>query len=409
MDITQFAARHVRNPGADSNRAYGETEKQILSLAAFADAAADISSWPDYRPTPLVRLPGLAGKLGVGHVHHKDEGKRFQLKSFKALGGAYAVLKILQRHLRDRHDLTEISSRDLLTGHHLDLIRDVTVASATDGNHGRSVAWGANMFGCKCNIYLHSHVSDAREHEIARYGARIVRTNGNYDTSVRQCAADAAANNWHLVADTTAGGGDVTSPKLVMQGYTVMAQEFLDQLPQGKPLSHVFVPGGVGGIAAAVAAHLRERLGRQCPRIVVVEPGKADCIYRSVAAGELTKVPGDTETFMACLAAGEVSPLAWPILRTCIDDVLTLPDDAAREAMLILARGLADDPHVVAGESGAAATAGLIAAALDPALRKTLGLNQDSRIVTIGSEGATDADTYLRVVGKTAEQVETSA
>ena len=193
-----------------------------------------------------------------------------------------------------------------------------------------------------------------------------------------------------------------------MQGYTVMVQEMLNQLSGAALSTHVFVPGGVGGLAASVAAHLSARLGAERPRIIVVEPTKADCIFRSIQSGEPTTITvGDT--FMACLSAGEVSPLAWPILERHVDDVLALPDAAAEQAMRVLAAGMDGDTALVAGESGAAAMAGLIAAARSKTLRHALQLTERSTVVTIGSEGATDAETFARVVGKTATQIEAAA
>lgn len=375
-----FPARHVHNQSASRSRPYGEAERRILSREAFDAARAEIASWPGYAPTPLIVLPGLAKALGIGRLHYKDEGKRFGLKSFKALGGAYGVRRIVR-----------------------DYGRGVTVAAATDGNHGRSVAWGAQMFGARCIIYLHAHVSQEREDAIAAYGAEIRRVPGSYDDSVRACAVDAAREGWHLVADTNAGGGGDVIPRLVMQGYTVMVGEFLTQV--GAATSHVFVQGGVGGLAAAVAGHLWEALGTRRPRVVVVEPERADCIFRSISAGAPTVVPGDTGTFMACLSAAEVSPLAWPILNYAADDVISLPDEAAMEAMRLLAAGTGGDPPIVAGESGCAATAGLAAVALDRELRTALDLTAASAVVVIGSEGATDPKTYERVVGKPADAV----
>ncbi len=408
MTLERFVVRHAHNEQAGPDHAYGDGERAVLSRDRFGAAQAEIASWPGYAPTPLVDLPGLAAAVGVGSVHYKDEGKRFGLKSFKALGGAYAVLGVLQRHLAEAHGLTGVTAADLAAGEHRDQAAEITVACATDGNHGRSVAWGAGMFGCGCNIYLHAHVSADREREIAKYGARIVRVAGNYDESVDQCAADCVANGWVLVADTDAGGGVATIPAMVMQGYTVMVQEFIDQMA-GRDITHVFVPGGVGGIAAAVGAHLWETLGPRRPRIAIVEPSRADCIYRSIVAGEPTPVPGDFETFMACLAAGQISPVAWPFLKATADDVLTLPDEAAAAAMRVLAQGVDGDPPLVAGESGSATTAGLIAVSFDDDVAGALGLGADSHVILIGSEGATDAAAYEQVVGESAEAVESRA
>jgi diaminopropionate ammonia-lyase len=298
-----------------------------------------------------------------------------------------------------------VTAGDLISGKYRALVSDITVAAATDGNHGRSVAWGAEMFGARCVIYLHAHVSQSREDEIARFGARIARVPGSYDDSVRQCAEDAIRNRWNLVADTNAGGGDASVPSMVMQGYTLMVAEFMEQL-DGRIPSHVFVQGGVGGIAAAVAGHLWETLGGKRPRIVVVEPQRADCIYRSIAAGKPTPVEGDVNTFMACLAAGEISPLAWPILRHAADDVLAIPDQAAPDSMRLLAEGRGGDTPIVSGESGCAAIAGLIEAVADDTLRVKLALKPGSLIVAIGSEGDTDAATYEKVVGRSGSAVE---
>jgi diaminopropionate ammonia-lyase len=400
--LPRFTARHVHNAAAQFDRPYGERERRVLSLDGWRAAQGEIGSWPGYAPTPLVPLPGLAAALGLGAVHYKDEAHRFALQSFKALGGAYAVLGVLKAH-GARLGLPPFGAADLAAGAHADSMAEVTVAAATDGNHGRSVAWGAQMFGCRCVIYLHAHVSAEREREIARFGARIVRVPGHYDDSVHACAADAAANGWALVADTSGDPADPV-PALVMQGYTILAEEMLEVLG-GEPPTHVFVQAGVGGLAAAIAAHTWERFGPGRPRIVVVEPVRADCIFRTVAAGRPTAVPGDTDTFMACLAAGEISAPAWVILEHAGDDVVALEDEAAPATMRLLADGFAGDPPLVSGESGCAATAGLVAAAADADLSARLSLGPASHVVVIGSEGATDPAAYERVVGRTADAV----
>ena len=395
---THFPVRHVHNAQADRARPWGPAENAILSEDGFRAARDEITAWSAYAPTPLVLLPGLAARLGLGATHYKDEGKRLGLRSFKALGGAYAVLGALKERIG-----ASVSAVDLVADLHRAAAAGVTVTAATDGNHGRSVAWGAQMFGCQCIIYLHEHVSRAREVEIARFGAEIRRVPGHYDDSVRACARDAAINGWALVADTSADPADPV-PARVMQGYTLMVEELLAQMPE--PPTHVFVQAGVGGLAAAVAGHYMMRLGRARPRIVVVEPERADCVFRSIAAGRPEPVPGTPDTFMACLAAGEVSAPAWVLLQHGIDDAISLPDDAAADAMRLLADGVSGDPPIVAGESGCAAIAGLVSAALDPEVRVALGLDAGARVVCIGSEGATDEDAYRRVVGRPAEEVE---
>ena len=402
MTLTRFPAGHVPNARARRDLPYGPRQAAVVDRTGIAAARAEIAAWPGYRPTPLVALPGLAHRLGVDVVLYKDEDERLGLHSFKALGGAYAVLCVLREHLAAR-GAGNVTAGDLLAGHHRAIVSGLTVSCATDGNHGRSVAWGAQMFGCRCRIYLHAHVSVTREREIARYGAIIHRVSGGYDDSVRQCAEDAAARGWFLVADT-AEDEDARVPAIVMRGYGVMADEILSQ-PGGGDATHLFVQGGVGGLAGAVCGCFWETMGDGRPRSVVVEPSRADCIARSIAAGRPTPVPGEVDTFMACLAAGEVSRPAWRILEYGVDDVLTLPDEAAREAMRVLAAGVDGDPPLVSGESGCAAIAGLVAAASDPALREALGLDGGSRVVAIGSEGATDPITFERVVGRPAHEV----
>lgn len=402
MHLVRFPARHVPNLRAARDTPYGPRQAEVIDRAGVDAACAEIAAWPDYRPTPLVALPGLARRLNLATVSYKDEDKRFGLHSFKALGGAYAVLCLLQEHLAAA-GRGGVTAGDLLAGRHRTSVSGLTVACATDGNHGRSVAWGAQMFGCRCRIYLHAHVSETRERAIARYGAIVHRIPGNYDDSVRQCAADADAHGWFLVADT-ADDEDARVPAVVMRGYGVMVDEMLAQ-PGGDDATHLFVQGGVGGLAAAVCGHLWERLGARRPRCVVVEPSRADCIARSIAAGTPASVPGDLDTFMACLAAGEVSRPAWRILEHVVDDVLTLPDEAAAEAMRLLAAGVEGDPRLVSGESGCAAVAGLVAAALDSGSREAVGLDDASRVIAIGSEGATDPETFERVVGRPWEEV----
>lgn len=404
MKLQRFSALAVHNKQSRSGRAYGDEERRVLSLAGFRKAEVEISSWPGYRPTPLIDLSGLARRLDLARVLYKDEGQRLGLRSFKAIGGAYAVLTVLKEHLAEKHGLEDVTVADLVAGKYRRQVEGLTFAAATDGNHGRSVAWGSQMFGCACVIYLHSHVSATREREIARFGARITRVAGHYDDSVRACARDAEHNGWVLVADTSPHA-HARIPSLIMQGYSLIADEVLGQAgPQSQP-THVFVQAGVGGLAAAFGAHYWEMFGNKRPRLVVVEPIQADCVFRSIAAGKPTPVPGDTNTIMACLAAGQVSAPAWVVMRHAVDDVVALPEDAAPEAMRVLAAGVDGDPAIVAGESGCAATAGLIAVALDPELRKAFGLGGDSRVVVIGSEGATDEDAYRRIVGRPAEAV----
>ena len=403
MKMPNYALRHENNRLASKAAPFDGRAEEILGAAAFADAMREITAWPDYAPTPLIPLAGLAEALGLGAVYYKDEGQRFGLKSFKALGGAYAVLKVLSRELA-RHDIRIEGVKELLADTHRAATRKITVCCATDGNHGRSVAWAAQMFGCRAIIYLHEGVSTGREGEIAAYGADIQRVTGGYDDSVRRVAEDAVAQGWFVVSDTSWAGYEEV-PAWVMQGYMVMADEMARQWPEPEPPSHLFIQGGVGGLVAGVTGYFWRVQGAGRPRTVVVEPEQADCITRSILAGKPVPVPGDVETFMACLAAAEMSPLAWEILRTTADDALIIPDDCVAETMRLLADGVGGDRPIVAGESGAAATAALIAASGNDAVRQALQLGSEARVLVMGSEGATDVEIYRSVVGRTPEQV----
>jgi diaminopropionate ammonia-lyase len=362
----------------------------VLPESGFRRAAAEIASWPDYAPTPLVDLPSVAAMAGVGAVRLKDESGRFGLGSFKALGGAYAVARLLMAELARRGVAAQASSRDLSEGRYEAATRGITVTCATDGNHGRSVAWGARTFGCACVIFVHATVSQGRVDAIARYGAEVRRVPGTYDDAVRVAAREAEQQGWFVVSDTS-WEGYTTVPVDVMQGYRLMADEAATQWA-GAPPTHVFIQGGVGGVAAAVSVQMRARFASP-PVLVVVEPDRAACLLASAEAGVPTAIPGELDTLMAGLACGEPSLLAWRELERAAAAFMAVPDEAAIDCMRLLA-GLG----VVAGESGVAGLAGLLLAAADPAARATLGLAKDSRVLLFSTEGATDPALYARLL-----------
>ena len=400
--LSSFPIDIVENPLAKPDAAYGAAERSALDEAGFERAWATVTRWPGYKPTPLISLPGLARAAGVADLRYKDEGGRFGLGSFKALGGAYAVYRLLARMIAAKSGGAEPTVDDLLSGRFRDLAETVTVASATDGNHGRSVAWGAKLFGCRCVIYIHATVSEGRRAAIAAFGAEVVRIKGNYDDSVHQAAADAAKNGWHVVSDT-AYEGYWQIPCDVMQGYAVMADEIVREMKD--PPTHVFLQGGVGGLAAAVVSRFWQVWGVRRPRAVVVEPIRADCLYQSAKAGTPTKSAGDLDTLMAGLAAGEVSLAAWEVLKGGASAFMIVPDETAVQAMRLLAEGIDGDPRVVGGEAGVGGLAGFLAASVNDSTRKTLGLTASSRVLTIGSEGDTDPALYREIVGRSGDEV----
>lgn len=409
---------HANRRAAGAAAAYPDNLRRHFSLAASAEARREISAWRGYQPTPLRQLRALADEFGLGAVHYKDESGRFGLGSFKALGGAFAVLRVLQRLVFEATG-ARAAAGDLAGGEFRAITARATVVTATDGNHGRAVAWGAARFGCACRIYIHAGVSESRARALREFGAEVTRIRGDYDESVRAAAADAAADGRHLVADTVGGDGgdgDFDTPADVMAGYSVMLAEIAAQapgvLPGARPpessspgapadradgaLTHVFVQGGVGGLAAAVAAYLWERCGARRPRFVVVEPELAACLLRSAQLGRAATVDIAEETLMAGLSCGAASALAWEVLGAAADDFLTIADDLVAPVMRLLAHG---DPPVEGGESAVAGLAGCLAARAQPQLAAALGLDARSRVLVFGTEGATDPDIYRRLVG----------
>jgi len=401
--VAHFANPKAARGQSTSGQSPGVQRTAVLSPAAVAAAAEQIGTWPGYSPTPLVALPGLARAAGLEALWYKDEGGRFGLGSFKALGGAYAVSSLLADELESRHGIAGATAEALRGGRYRDLTAAITVASATDGNHGRSVAWGARQFGCGCVIYIHAEVSAGREAALRDQGAEVVRVDGNYDASVARCAADAAENGWFVVSDTSwEGYRDI--PGRVMAGYSVLVSEAIEQLGGQRP-SHVFVQGGVGGIAATVLEVLWQAWDEDRPRFVVVEPELAACLYASAVAGRPQAVEVEEETLMAGLSCGEISLLAWDSLGTGADDFMTIPEDLVAPAMRLLADGPDGDRPLVAGESAVAGLAGLLAARRNPALAAALGLDEHSRVMVFGTEGATDPVIYEELTGRRPEAV----
>ena len=385
--------QHVQNHRATHRNRYAT----LLDPEATAAARVEIASWPGYVPTPLHELSGLAGALGVAALYYKDEGERFGLRSFKALGGAYGVLHVLRREVAARVG-RDVPIASVRSGVHANIASAITVVTATDGNHGRSVAWGARQFGCRAKIYMHAHVSEARADAVRSYGAEVVRVDGDYDQAVARAAEDAEREGWHVVADTGYGAYREI-PSQVMAGYTVTVAEALDQLASAPPPSHVFVPGGVGGLAGAVCSHLRYALPERPVRFVVVEPSRAPCLFESARCGERTVVPVVEETVMAGLSCGAPSELAWPMLAAEADHFTTIPDEWVAPAMRLLVEAPLGDPSIVAGESAVAGLCALLNAAQDPALADALELDRSSRVLLLGTEGATDPEIYRRMTG----------
>jgi diaminopropionate ammonia-lyase len=356
---------------------------------------AFLRAFPDHGPTPLRRLDSLAQSLGIGSVLVKDETARLGLSSFKALGGAYAVLRIAQRRASVALG-REVDFRELMLPQSWELNRGLTVCCASDGNHGRSVAAGAKLVGAACKVFLHAGVSAERAAHIEELGAEVVRIKGSYDKSLDAAAKAVVGNGWILVADIAAAD-DPASAEIcgfVMQGYSMIVEETLAQISDAELPTHVFIQAGVGGLAASVAGHWRALRPGTAARFVIVEPERAACLAESAKAGRPVTLPYTEATIMAMLECQTPSPLAWPVVHALADGFMTISEDEARAAVRRLARPQVGDPTIEAGESGAAGLAGLIAALGDPATAEALGLDRSSRALVIATEAPTDRSVW---------------
>ncbi|EQB54873.1 hypothetical protein CGLO_05239 [Colletotrichum gloeosporioides Cg-14] len=386
----------------------------VQNLGCWKAAVNEIQSWPEYTCQPLRALPHAANSLGVGNIFVKDESKRFgeSLGSFKALGAPYAVYSILADEVL-RQTGARPSSTELRSGKYGAFTRNVTVCVATDGNQGRGLAYGAKIFGCRCVDYIHSHVSQGRANAMTDLGALVIRVDGEYEESVRRAREDAHMNGWHFVSSTSWSDFDEIIPKTVMNAYMVVVEETLQMLPCAADITHVFVCGGVGSIAAAVFMglykHFQELqdLGHsvQIPRFVVIEPNQADCLLQSAKAGEMRRSCGSLRTLMAGLACRGPSPAAWKLLEWLASDFVSVSDSIAVDGMRYLAEGCEGDVPVVCGESSAASMGLLLSSSSNKALRKSLGLNEQSQCLLFGLEGATDPEIYEDLVGRTPQTV----
>ena len=371
-----------------------------FSLAEAEKALAFHSSFPEYSQTPLAQLDDLAGHLGVKGIYVKDESYRFGLNAFKVLGGSYSIGNYIAGRLGEDIDAlpyARITSREVR-----EQLGELTFVTATDGNHGRGIAWTANRLGQKSVVFMPKGSAPERLHNIQVLGADASITDMNYDDAVRHANSCAEKYGWIMVQDT-AWEGYEDIPRWIMQGYTTMALEALRQLDGKKP-THIFLQAGVGAMAGAVTGFFADYYGEaERPVITIVEPNRADCIYRSARAGDGKPhfVTGDMQTIMAGLACGEPCTIGWEILRDHADHYVSMPDCVAAKGMRVLGNPLGSDPRVISGESGAA-TLGFVTELLtNPALeemRCEIGLDADSRILCFSTEGDTDRENYRRIV-----------
>jgi len=356
------------------NKEYNFNKENILNHLPekFIDEAIEaISSWDNYAPTPLVKLNKLNDELKFKNIYYKDEDKRFELKSFKALGGAFAVYKIASEK------------------------KNITVSTATAGNHGRSVAWGAQRLGLKCKIFISEFVSESRAKAMRNLDAEVIRVKGNYDNSLKECIEQSNKNNWEIVQDVSWEGYKEV-PKLIMAGYTIMVKEIIDEINKNS-ITHVFLQAGVGGMAAAMIAGF-SKLSKTIPQFIIVEPENADCVFQSIKNNKPTTVDIKKETVMGGMSCGDVSSIAWEILKNSANYCLTIPDEAISTAVALLAEKRLSNGKIIGGECAVPGVIALIGSFNNKEYLDKLKLNSESNVLLFGCEGLTDDAMYQKLL-----------
>ncbi|MDU1321200.1 MAG: diaminopropionate ammonia-lyase [Clostridium botulinum] len=388
-----------------NNTMKGETDKasvEFLGEEEIKKARNFHQSFPQFTKTPLVNLDNLAKHLGVAGVYVKDESYRFGLNAFKVLGGSFSMGKYLAKRLGK--DISELSYEKLTSEEARKKLGDITFITATDGNHGRGVAWTATQLNQKSIVYMPKGSSLTRLENIRKEGAKASITEFNYDDAVRLAASEAKENGWVMVQDT-AWEGYEEIPTWIMQGYGTMASEALEQLRElnvEKP-THIFVQAGVGSLAGAVQGYFASVFKDQCPITVIVEADEADCLYRSAVAGDgkPRAVTGDMPTIMAGLACGEANTIGWEVLKSYSSTFVSCPDWVSANGMRMLGNPIKEDKKIISGESGSV-TLGLLNAIMTnddmKELREQLKLDENSRVLLFSTEGDTDPDKYRKIV-----------
>ena len=346
---------------------------KILSSADIDEAYRTISSWNNYLSTPLISLNKLNEKLKLNNIFYKDESKRFHLKSFKALGGAYAVEKIIKGNDKK------------------------VISTATAGNHGRSVAWGSQKNSLKCKIFISEFVSESRAKVMRNFGADVIRVKGNYEDSLNECIKQSNQNNWQIVQDVAWEHYKLV-PKLTMAGYSVMMKEISEQIKNEK-ISHVILQAGVGGMAAAMVAGIARYLD-YIPQIIIVEPDSAACVLESIKTGKIEKISIEKESIMGGMSCGEVSLVPWEILKNSVHFCVTVSDDYVSKTVKSLANKEFSDEKIVGGECSTPGVTSLIGLSNDYEIRKKINLNEESNVLLFGCEGDADEELYQKLLAE---------
>jgi len=343
----------------------------VLPKHEIDEAYKVISRWDNYSSTPLIPLKKLSEKLKINNIFYKDESKRFHLKSFKALGGAYAVQKVTKGN------------------------KDIVISTATAGNHGRSVAWGSKKLGLKCKIFISEYVSEFRAKVMRDFGADVIRVKGNYDNSLKECIMQSKKNNWKIVQDVAWEDYKVV-PTLTMAGYSVMMKEISEQINDQK-ISHVILQAGVGGMAAAMVAGIAMYFDN-VPKIIVVEPENAACLLESIKVGEIKKISIKKESLMGGMSCDEVSMVPWEILKNSVSHCVTVSDDYIAKTVKSLANCEFSNEKIIGGECSTPGIISLVGLYNDSESRKEINLNKDSNVLLFGCEGDADEELYKKLL-----------
>ena len=357
------------------NKSYNFDRKRILKLIPsnlLLNSNKTISNWKNYKKTPLLKLEKLNRNLKLNNIFYKDESKRFHLKSFKALGGAYAVEKISKKK------------------------KNIIISSATAGNHGRSVAWGAQRLGLQCKIFVSQYVSEARVKEIEKFGADVIRVKGNYENSLNECKKLSKTNNWNIVQDVSTKNYSYV-PLLTMAGYSIMIKEISKQTTHY--ITHIFLQAGVGGMAAGVVAGVAKYFKR-IPKIIIVEPDGADCVLQSIKSKRLKKIKIKKESIMGGMSCNEMSLIPWHVLKKASDCCVAVNDTKVAKTVAMLKDKKLSKRSIIGGECATPGIISLISLCNNPKTKKLINLNEKSNVLVIGCEGNADVKLYKQLLSK---------
>ncbi len=345
---------------------------KTLNSDLLEDAYKTISKWQKYQPTPLENLNKLSKELNLKNIFYKDESKRFGLKSFKALGGAYAVEKITKGR------------------------KDITVSTATAGNHGKSVAWGAKNLGLNCKIFISENVSETRAQEMRNLNAEVIRVEGNYEDSLNFCKEESKKNNWEIIQDVAWPDYELV-PKLTMAGYSTIIKEISVQT--NEYITHIFLQAGVGGMAAGLVAGVANYF-KKVPKIIIVEPENANCVMQSIENNTPTSVDIKKESIMGGMSCGEVSLVPWQILKNSVNNCISVSDKFVSQTVAMLANKVLSDISIEGGECSTPGITSLISCCNNEETKSALEINENSNILLIGCEGSADINLYQKLLSE---------